>query len=206
MNLLYDLKPADRAALEAADGGQERILYCLPFDCREKRRITGYMVFTEKHIYRILNGKVEMQWEFSHMSDFSTEVLYGCGGFYAKVDGVSTLLCRFVTGRNLPRYTIVCEACEELAKGQVEEPIVNREPERYCSKCGRPFVMHTHICPFCQSKREVYGKLWGMTKGLRLMMLIPLITAAFALGLTFLSPLLQKILINRYRDCINCNW
>ena len=39
MNLLYDLKPADRAALEAADGGQERILYCLPFDCREKRRI-----------------------------------------------------------------------------------------------------------------------------------------------------------------------
>lgn len=210
MNLLYDLKPADRAALEAADGGQERIFYCLPFDCREKRRITGYMVFTEKHIYRILNGKVEMQWEFSHMSDFSTEVLYGCGGFYAKVDGVSTLLCRFVTGRNLPRYTIVCEACEELAKGQVEEPIVNREPERYCSKCGRPFVMHTHICPFCQSKREVYGKLWGMTKGLRLMMLIPLITAAFALGLTFLSPLLQKILINRYitanKETFENNW
>lgn len=210
MNLLYTLKSDDLAAFDASRASDEEILYCLPFDCREKKRVTGFIVITKTYLYRVLNGRVEARYAFSHLSDFSTEVLYGCGGFYAKYDGEPILICRFVTGRNLPRYTVICEACQQLASGNADELIVNEEPERYCAKCGRPFVMHTHICPFCQSKKEVYGKLWAMTKGLRLMMLIPLLTAAVALSLTFLSPIMQKMLINNYitanRESFENNW
>ena len=173
-------------------------MYCLPFDCEFERRVDGRMVFTDRYIYKINEGRLEAKWEFSHLSDFSVEMLYGCCAFFAKVDGVSTRLCRFVSGRNMPRYAVMVDACESIASGNTEKVFVSNEPERYCQKCGRPFVMHTHICPFCQSKKETYRQLWGMTKGLRLMMLFPLLTAVLAMGIQYVVPVLQKTLINDY--------
>ena len=198
MKLLFDMSPADRAAYDAMAEKDEKIMYCLPFDCALDKRVDGRMVFTDQYIYKILGGEVEARWEVRKMSDFSVEVLYGCCAFYAKVDGVSTRLCRFISGRNLSRYSTIVAACEALARGENDKVITNDEPERYCQKCGRPFVMHTHICPFCQSKKEVYKTLWGMTKGLRLMMLFPLLTAALGMGIQFIVPVLQKSLINDY--------
>ncbi len=198
MKLLFDLSPDDRAAYDAAAAPGERILYCIPFDCANETRVDGRMVFTDKAIYKINTGVMEARWDFAHLSDFSVEVLYGCCAFFCKVDGVSTRLCRFITGRNLSRYSVMVEACNSLAAGDTEKIFSNDEPERYCPKCGRPFIASTHICPHCQSKREVYGKLWGMTKGLRLMMLVPLLTASVGMIIAFVVPLLQRSLIDDY--------
>ncbi len=198
MKLLFDLNNADRAAFEAAAESGERILYCLPFDCELQIRVDGRMVFTDKAIYKINDGILEARWEFAHLSDFSVEVLYGCCAFFAKVDGATTRLCRFITGRNLTRYTVIVHACDKIVAGDTENLITSDEPERYCQKCGRPFIAGTHICPHCQSKREVYGKLWGMTKGLRLMMMVPLLTALIGMVIAYIVPILQKTLINDY--------
>ena len=198
MRLLFDLFPADKAAFEAASDAGERILYCLPFDCRNEERVDGRMVFTDKAIYKVIDGTVEARWPFTELSDFSVEVLYGCGAFFAKVNGNSTRLCRFISGRNLTRYSVMVEACERLAAGNSKDLLVSDEPERYCQKCGRPFIVNTHICPHCQSKRESYKKLWAMTKGLRLMMMVPLITAFIGMAITFVVPILQRTLIDDY--------
>ncbi len=197
MRLLFDLSPADKAAFEAASAG-ERILYCLPFDCRHDKRVDGRMVFTDKAIYKVIDAEVEARWDFSELSDFSVEVLYGCGAFFAKVNGHTTRLCRFISGRNLTRYSVIVEACNRITGGDTENTVVSDAPERYCPKCGRPFIVNTHICPYCQSKRESYKKLWAMTKGLRLMMMVPLITAFIGMAITFVVPILQRTLIDDY--------
>ncbi len=198
MKLLFDLSARDRAAYESAACAGERILYCLPFDCAGNDRVDGRMVFTDKAIYKLNAGVLEARWAFSRLSDFSVEVLYGCCAFFCKVDGASTRLCRFITGRNLSRYNVMVEACESLASGNTEKLYTSDAPERYCPKCARPFIVNTAICPHCQSKREVWGKLWGMTKGLRLMMLVPLLTAAIGMIIAFVVPLLQRSLIDDY--------
>ena len=59
MRLLFDMSPADQAAFEAAGGAGERILYCLPFDCRKEKRVDGRMVFTDKAIYKVIDAEVE---------------------------------------------------------------------------------------------------------------------------------------------------
>jgi len=61
MRLLFDLSPADKAAFEAASAG-ERILYCLPFDCRHDKRVDGRMVFTDKAIYKVIDAEVEARY------------------------------------------------------------------------------------------------------------------------------------------------
>ena len=75
MRLLFDLSPADEAAFEDARGADEKVLYCLPFDCRHDKRVDGRMVFTDKAIYKVIDAEVEARWDFSELSDFFLVVL-----------------------------------------------------------------------------------------------------------------------------------
>ena len=198
MKLMFDLPAIDEEVLQQNISSDERRLYCLPYNFEEEKKVEGFMVFTDKHIYKILNGALLKKYNLSEMSDFAVETHYGSCGFYAKINGNSELLCLFISGRNLPRYSVIVQACEMLVKGDNKEALTSNEPERFCPKCNRPYVVHTKICPFCQSKKEIYLKLWAMTKGLRLMMLFPLITAIIATVFRFVVPAIQKIAINEY--------
>ncbi|MBR6709621.1 MAG: ABC transporter ATP-binding protein, partial [Clostridia bacterium] len=197
MKLMFDLPERDEQAFLAASGADEKRMYCLPYNIEDDRFVSGYMVFTDRCIYKILEGELIETYQLADLTDFACDTLYGSCGFYAKEKGVSRLLCRFISGRNLPRYSVMVKACELLAEGN-REPLTNNEPERYCPKCGRPFVVHTKICPFCQDKRETYRKLWAMTKGLRLMMLFPLLAAAIGMIFRFVVPAVQKFAIDRF--------
>ena len=198
MKLLFELPEADKAVFDASAGKNEKLMYSLPYNIEDDRFVSGYMVFTDKYIYKILEGELKGKYELAKMSDFTTENMYGSCGFYAKVDGHSTLLCRFISGRNLPRYSVIVKACEILTETGDTTPVTNNEPERFCPKCGRPFMPRTTICPFCRSKKEIYSKLWGMTKGLRLMMMFPLLAAMVSVALRFIVPFIQKTAINNY--------
>ena len=199
MKLLYELPKKQREVFDSACSKDEKLMYCLPFNIEGDSFINdGYMVFTDKYIYKIIGDKLDCKFDLSKCSDFSTEILYGSCGFYAKIDGNTTLLCRFVTARHMPRYTVMVKACELLARRASDEPITNSEPEKFCPKCNRPFISNTHFCPFCQDKKVVYKKLWAMTKGLRLMMLVPLFTVMISVAFRFILPVIQKYAINNF--------
>lgn len=198
MRLIYDLTQADQAALEAAGGKDEKILYCIPYEYEEHRMVDGYMVLTPTHLYKLGNGSLVEKWDMRRMSEFSVEQLYGCGAFMGRLDGEAILLCRFSTGKSMIRYTVLAHACDMVAGGRTDNLPTSDEPERYCPKCGRPFIRNTHLCPYCQDKKKIYVTLWNMTRGMRLWIMAPLLTAAVALCLTFIAPYFQEILINNY--------
>lgn len=198
MKLLYDLPSADRTAFEDAGGKGEKILYCIPYEFEEKRIVDGYIVLTATHLYKLQGGSLVQKWEMHRMREFSVELLYGCGAFYAKEDGNSVLLCRFSNGKSMVRYTVLAHGCNMVADGRTENLPTSDEPERYCPQCNRPFIRGTHLCPYCQDKKKIYTTLWKMTKGMRLWIMAPLLTAAVALCLTFIAPIFQEILINDY--------
>lgn len=197
MKLLFSLDEEALTAFNNEKGDEEHILYCVPFDFHEEKRVNGFMVFTEKYIYKILGKTILEKHLLCELSDFSTEVMLGVCGFFAKENGNSIMLCSFISGRNLARYSVMAAACEKLAKSDYNL-ITSNEPESYCPKCGRPFIKNTTVCPFCRSKKEVYKKLLDMTRGIRLMMCFPLIVAAIALIIRFAVPFFQKEAINNY--------
>ena len=198
MKLMYDMPEADRQAYDAAVSSDEKLMYCIPFNIIEDRFVSGWMAFTSQKIYKILDGKVLATWEIKTMSAFKTEVMYGSCGFYATIDGYTTLLCQFISGRNLPRYSVICKACEIIAETDNDTPITNSTPERFCPKCNRPYVTHTTICPYCLDKMEIYKKLFAMTKGLRLMMCVPLFVAVFSVIFSIINPMIQKHAVDDY--------
>ena len=198
MKLIYELDPQSKAAFDAAGGKGEQILYCIPFEYDGKGIVDGYMVLTPSYLYKLQDGSLAEKWDIHRMSDFSVEAMYGCAGFYANLDGHAILLCRFAGGKSNVHYTLLSHACNMVASGRTNNLPTSDEPERYCPKCGRPFIRNTHICPYCRDKGKIYKTLWQMTKGMRIWIMAPLLTAAFALCLTFIAPYFQEILINNY--------
>lgn len=203
MKLMYTLPAEDQAAFDATLIEGEKLMYCVPFNIYGEEFVNGYTAITDKKIVCLLHGRVVGSYELARCGEFSTEVMYGNCAFYTVYDGSTTLICRFISGRNLPRYTLLVNACTLLAeraaaKEAPGEPLTNNEPERFCPKCGRPFVRGTSLCPFCRSKKEVYLKLWGLTKGLRLMLMFPLIVAAFSVAFQFIVPAIQRVAVNDF--------
>lgn len=198
MKLLYDLPKADKNAFSSSAGENEKLMYCLPFNIYKDKFVNGYMAFTDKKIYKLLDGKLLDIFPIQGSSDFRTEVMYGSCGFYATVNGSPMLLCQFVSGRNLPRYSVIIKACEILAETGNTEPIINDSPERFCPTCSRPYVSESTICPYCLDKKEVYRKLWAMTKGLRFLMSVPFLVSAFGVAVSFINPWIQAEVINNY--------
>lgn len=207
MKLLYDLSDADQAAFEAAAdlAGGEKLMYCLPFNIYEKKFVKGFMAFTNRAIYKLLDGKLIASWSLENATDFKTDVMYGSTGLYATVDGSATLLCQFLSGRDLARYSVIVKAMEILTEEKDETPVTNNSRERFCPKCGRPYVNASTICPFCINKKEVYLKLWGMTRGLRWMLMVPFFVAVFGVICSFVVPVIQKTAVDDFITAENAS-
>ena len=197
MKLDYELNAADSQAFEGAKTPEETKLYCLPYDVEGDSFVNGFLVITGKRIYKILSGEVKAVFVLKELTDFRAEAMYGNCGFYAKKDGQTTLIARFNSGRNLSRYMVICKACELLSEGD-ERKIEDHTRERLCPKCGRPFIRRTNICPHCFDRKAVYKKLWGLTRGLRLMMCFPIFVALIGLAMRFIVPYIQAIGIDSY--------
>ena len=199
MKLMYGLPDADRHALEAVCGS-EKLMYCVPFNIEGDRFVRGYLAITDKRIYKLLDGEVLLTVNIEGSDDFRVEVMYGSCGFYVRTDGVSRLVCRFISGRNLARYSVIVRACEILAETHDATPVTNDLPERFCPKCGRPYVNNTTICPYCMDRLEVYRKMFAMTRGLRLMMCFPFIVAVFSVVFSFIVPWIEGQAVNNYLE------
>ena len=197
MKLLYELEGENAACFERESGG-EALLYCVPFNFTLGMYKTGYVAVTRTRIIKISGGEAVKTFIISDCSDFFVEQMYGSCGFFVTCGGVPQLVCRFMAGRNLPRYQVICRALEILAGDPGSDPIENSTPERYCPKCGRPFVANSQICPFCTDKKEIYKKVWALTKGIRLIMFSPFLFSVVTIILNFISPYVQKVAINRY--------
>ena len=196
---MFLLPEKEKAVLDLAMQENEKLMYCVPFNIFEDRFVSGFIAITNKKIYKILEDKLLAEYTIAGATGFKTEVMYGSCGFYADFGEGTTLICQFVSGRHLPRYAVIVKACEILAEdSSKDEAITNTEKERFCPKCGRPFVRGTNICPYCLDHIEVYRKVFAMTKGLRLMMCFPFVVAVFNVIFQFLVPQIQKIALNNY--------
>ncbi|MBQ8382229.1 MAG: ATP-binding cassette domain-containing protein [Clostridia bacterium] len=198
MKLQYSLPSALETAVRQIIGDEE-VLYCLPYDIEGDVYIEdGYLIVTRTKILRG-RGDTVIGWKsLAELSDFTAEKLYGSAGLFAKENGNTVLICRFVSGKHLARYSVIARACEELAKDAAAPIAVNDEPEKFCPVCGRRYLKGTHYCPNCRKKSEIYKKLWDMTRGMRLILLFPVFATAVALILRFVLPAIQKVAINDY--------
>ena len=197
MKLLYEPEGENAERLRR-ELGDEKLLYCIPYNFSLGKYRTGYIAVTRTRIIKLCGGEVIKTFLIGDCRGFFVEQMYGSSGFFVDTVSGVQLVCRFMAGKHLPRYQVLCRALEILSEDPSSDPITNSTPERYCPKCGRPFVANSNVCPFCTDKKEVYKKVWALTKGVRLVMFSPFIFSIVTVILNFISPRIQQIAINNY--------
>ena len=134
MRLMYDMSEADNALYNEISVKDEKKMYVVPFDVLGDKFVNGWTVVTSKHIYCIYNGELIKKIELAECEEFSTETLFVNGAFYAKINGFTTMVCRFKVAINMPKYSLLVKVCEDLserARNNTDpgEPVTNDTPE-----------------------------------------------------------------------------
>lgn len=196
MKLLYKLSEADAAALEARD--PSRLLYAVPYDIEAGHLQDGLFAVTERGVYRLLGGAIAAEFPHTEGATHTIEERHGSAALMRlEADGTERELCVF-TSRCAPRVSAILPALDALALGKSGELPENTDPEITCPRCERPMPPHAATCPFCTRKRNTYSSLLSATRGVRLLLLFPLLVSAITLAIRFIVPIIQKDAINRF--------
>ena len=139
MKLMYEMPGPDRAAYDAAAAPDEILMYCVPFNIWEERFVSGWTAVTDRAIYSILDGKVLASYELARCTVFSTEVLYGNCAFYGVVDGTTTLISQFLSGRNLPRYSVLVDVLPSWRRQGIAAAVTSRLAREILDRDKVPF-------------------------------------------------------------------
>ena len=114
MNLNYQLPEREARKLASLLSPGEKRLYCVPYDVEDDRFVKGFLVVTDRALYRLCGGECRAVFPMEELSDFRTEILYSVSSLTVKRNGSTTPVCRFITGRHLSRYLVIVKACELL--------------------------------------------------------------------------------------------
>lgn len=197
MKLLYEL-PEDLKKLLRRTTGEATPIFCIPYDIEDGRSVVGYFLATRTEVFRLCDGKVRLRLPVRELSEFSIEQRVGSCALLAKRAGSDTELCIFTPTVNRPRFALLLEPLAALsAKEEIETP-ENDEPEQVCPKCGMPYLPYSTSCRFCSRGKGGLTFLVEATRGLRLMLLFPLLVMACSLAIRFIVPAIQKTAINRF--------
>jgi len=205
VKLIYDLTEKEAAVFESNSSGSERIMYCLPYNFENGMITKGKVVVTDRFIYKLTEKGLVEKYDFKDLTEFSVENMLGSSAFLLQENGCTKRVCTFLSGRYLSQYTVLMRGCriivEAIKEGkEVGEPLINNEPENFCPKCGDPMPRGIRNCPRCREKGSAIKKLWGLTRGMRLMLSFPIFVSAISFVLMFILPTIQQKAIDGYMN------
>ncbi len=197
MKLSYPLAPEEQAALDRLDPAGT-VLYAVPYDIEDGRIVSGMFVITERVFARLLDGEAVASFRHGDCTDLTIERRFGIAALLAKRDGVTVEICLFSLGRYEARFISLLEPLERLSHHHLPDGEENRDPEVVCPRCGLPYPPGTTLCRFCTRGKRNWRCLLDATRGLRLLLLVPLLVMLASLAVRFIVPSLQKTAINGY--------
>ena len=195
MKLLYQLPEREEAALAAQDAS--RLYACIPYDIENGRLTEGYFAVTALGIYRLTDGRILFFWPHEERGHFEIEERHGSSALMLRVGKCERQVCVF-TSRLAPRFFAILPTLTALATKKAPPEEENHDPEVICPRCHRPYMPHTEQCRFCSSVKKNYRTLFDATRGIRAVLLFPLLVSLVALAIRFIVPIFQKDAINRF--------
>ncbi len=195
MKLLYTLPEREERALSPFLSKGEVLSVALPFDLWEGHSANGFFAVTDKAVYRLLDGELDRAYPLFAFSAFRMEEYLNSATLIGISDGEEIALCSYIKSGNERRYIALLRRLCLLLSGEAEE---DDGDEEVCKKCGQPYGKEGKHCRFCADGGGKYRRLWESTKGLRPLLLVPLLFMVVSLVIRFITPIIQKEAINGY--------
>lgn len=195
MKLLYALPEREERALSPFLSRGEKLSIALSFDLWAGHVANGFFAVTDKAVYRLLDGELDSAYPLFAFSSFRMEEYLNSMTLIGITDGEQIALCSYIKSGNERRCAALLHRLTLLLSGENEK---DDGDEEICKKCGQPYGKGGKRCLFCTDSKSNTRCLWESTKGLRFLLIVPLLFMVVSLVIRFITPIIQKEAINGY--------
>lgn len=181
-----------------SDTVKENIITVFAFDRGENSEKTdGLIVFTERYIYKIQDGKCVLRLEISAVGEFSFNHGVGIASAEYEQDGKTHVLCRVTMEKHELLATNV-KRFNRYREGGGYTPDAELKLEKVCPKCGRPFESNMSVCMHCADRKSMIKRLWKIASAYKKYLAAAVVLFFLALGVSLLNPYVNKIIVDDY--------
>ena len=145
-----------------------------------------YIGATEKEIF-IFDGTSEQYIPISNCETANCRNMVNGGVLSVKVDGEEIMIARS-SMTDISRLACLAKGIKWLCEGKLDKRVINRDRDKYCSRCGRVLPGTAH-CPKCDKEHRNLNRLLNICKphfsALALIILFMLLASAIDLSVQF---------------------
>ncbi len=145
-----------------------------------------YIGATEKEIF-IFEGTNEQYIPISNCETANCHNMVNGGVLSVTVDGEEIMIAR-CSMTDISRLACLAKGIKWLCEGKLDKRVINRDRDKYCSRCGRVLPGTSH-CPKCDKEHRNLNRLLNICKphfsALALIILLMLLASAIDLSVQF---------------------
>lgn len=163
-----------------------------------KVRVDGISVLTENEVILYINKEKIHRIPLRNVKEFAFRQGIGCVFIeYTDQEDKDHLLCR----GDMQYFSLFAAVVKELNR-KINDGNVNYEYEkeinRVCPKCGRPYRDGSSICTHCVNKKNYILRLWEIAKPYRIWIFASVLCYFIIALANLLPPYLNRILVDDY--------
>lgn len=145
-----------------------------------------YIGATEKEIF-IFDGTNEQYIPISSCETANCRNMVNGGVLSVTINGEETMIAR-CSMTDISRLACLAKGIKWLCEGKLDKRVINRDRDKYCSRCGRVLPGTAH-CPKCDKEHRNLNRLLNICKphsaSLALIILLMLLASAIDLSVQF---------------------
>ncbi len=170
--------------------------YAAPFDMFKEKYIDGFIIVDYESIQVYHAGILFKRYEIKDFITFNSKTtLYG-GYIYGITKNKEELVICSCTNKYFSRLANIALGLSIYLKENFFPTSDENEP--YCPKCGRVYPYGLNHCMYCRSKKENIKRVWGFTKGFRLLLILQYLITLLPIAIDAINPMIFEKLANDY--------
>ena len=174
-----------------------KTVYKLNYNISKTNILTaGGVVLTDKFIFTYDDETKLKYYDLDKIEKLKCVLQFGCVSIDFKYDGELTELCRAnMEYQNIfPDFT----AQFDLFLLDRTKDVSDKSEKNICPKCGSFFTPGTEFCAECASKSKTFIRIIKLAAEHKIMLIIAVLMAMTASGLSLIVPVLQRNLVDNY--------
>ncbi len=164
----------------------------------KKNRVDGIAALLRDKIIIYSDGVKQKEVSIVNVKEFSFRRGIGCVFIeYCMNDGKWHILCR-ADMQYLDFYAAVAREMNNFVEGKEISYEYEKELNRFCPKCGRPYRPGSNMCDHCVDKKNYLKRLWEIARPYRFYIYGSLAFYFIIAVANLVPPYINKILVDNY--------
>ena len=195
MKILYDLPPADEAAVAPITGDKPR-MFCVPYDLGLDRKMhKGFVLATEEVLLCVEDGTVIRQLDMAEVELPHINVQVGNIALEADIHGQTYVVAR-ATMRHAIRISYAAQIMESKKEGR-QPPDTGLDEENICPKCGGALMEGSKVCPRCVNTGQTLKRLMSYAMRYKKEFILASLSMIVAISISLFTPFINRWFIDQ---------